>query len=632
MPEPGQQGEGPVAASNDDTVFVGLPGATPAGRDVGRGSFGFPDAPNAGPFAGRPADATVFQASQASGRDAPPVAPPSLGSGLAPNQIFDNDFRIERKLGEGGMGEVYCARNILNDHLVALKLIRTELLQDTEIVRRFRDEDWALRRLSHPAVVRYLGMRRESASNRLYLVMDFVDGPSLATYLAKHGPLSVTQVRQLRSRLAAGLADAHSNGVFHRDLSPDNILLEGSNLSKATIIDFGIAKVSQQNNQTQFRTEFVGKMSYASPEHFSTTAPIDGKSDLYSLGLVLAAAALGRPLDMGKDALSAARARLTRPVLTSLPSSLREEIGRLLEPDPARRPDSAQELVEVHGKSGEARARLLSIAGGAGALALVLGVTVWWNFQSGGNKPVPIPPVVQPAVDAPVVQPAPAPPANLPSPTNVPQAMTLAEGRGLLKSVAGCAWLTLDEAPSGNWRLDGLMADHDDHLGLLGRLAAGAGQRSIEDLTVVDRTTCRMVNRFKELDVLAPPGDMNALTIDAGRQPARFTIGEKADISLSLRLTGDRYIYLVAMGGDGTVNILAPGSAIRAFDDQVVAMDAARRDWTLFLGITARRELRRLQALGPSTTTAAVERALGQELSKDKVTDVRVTWLLARVM
>ena len=281
------------------------------------------------------------------------AAPPPVQLGpqddtLAPGSIFHGDFKISDSIAKkGGMGEVYRATNTINNTIVAIKMIRADLSQDPELVSKFIQEDEALRQLNNPAVVRYYGVRRDPVSGRYYIQMEYVDGPTLGEYVRERGAVPAPEARALCRHLALGLEDAHRSGIVHRDLSPDNVLLGNSELKNAKIIDFGIAKVASTGDFTTFRTSFVGKYRYASPEHFSASAPIDQRSDVYSLGLVIAAAAAGKPLEMGRDELSGATARLTVPDLSVVPVALRPMLTRMLDPDASRRPTAAELVVQL---------------------------------------------------------------------------------------------------------------------------------------------------------------------------------------------------------------------------------------------------------------------------------------------
>ena len=228
------------------------------------------------------------------------TAPGGPASTIAPGQLLGHTYRIEALLARGGMGEVYRARHAELNTEHAIKIILPELAGNTRIVDLFRREASVLRTIRHDAIVAYDGVFRDE-NGRLYLVMEFVDGPSLSK-LFKQGALPPAQVRQLRDRLADGLAAAHEKGVTHRDLSPDNVILPGGDLTKAKIIDFGISKMADPEAKTIVGDDFAGKYSYVSPEQVGLYGgKVDPRSDIYSLGLVLVAAATGKPLDMGSS-------------------------------------------------------------------------------------------------------------------------------------------------------------------------------------------------------------------------------------------------------------------------------------------------------------------------------------------
>jgi formylglycine-generating enzyme required for sulfatase activity len=279
------------------------------------------------------------------GREGRP-APDDLRMPLTPGTVLNNTHRIERLLARGGMGEVYRATNLLTGDAVALKLVRPELVNEPGMRALFLREATALRKIRHPAIVAYEGVHAE-ADGRVYLAMDLVEGPSLSSRVAER-PLTVAQVRALRRRLAQGLLAAHEQNIVHRDLSPDNVVLRDGDLDKATIIDFGIAKRTDAVATSVIGSSFAGKMEYASPEQMGLFGNVvDQRSDVYSLGLVLAAAALGRPLGMAQTPALAVEARKRVPDLSRLPAALRDELAAMLQPDPARRLGSMREVLAL---------------------------------------------------------------------------------------------------------------------------------------------------------------------------------------------------------------------------------------------------------------------------------------------
>ncbi len=271
-----------------------------------------------------------------------PPAPPSLAS-IRPGVLLGHTYEIEQVLARGGMGEVYRARHAELGSMHAIKVILPELANEPRIISLFQEEARKLRRVRNDAVVAYEGLFRDEFGHR-YLVMEFVDGPSLAGVL-KQRKLEPYEVRLLRDRVAMGLAAAHEKGIYHRDISPDNIILVDGKTDLAKIIDFGIAKSTEPGERTVIGQDFAGKYSYVSPEQLGMyDGKIDARSDIYSLGLVLAAAAIGKPLPMGNSPISVIEARRGVPDLSDVPEELRAEIAPLLEPDPQYRPQSMHVL------------------------------------------------------------------------------------------------------------------------------------------------------------------------------------------------------------------------------------------------------------------------------------------------
>ncbi len=254
-------------------------------------------------------------------------------------------YRIVGPLGEGGSGAIYEAHNIHNeDERVALKIIQPGMEDREHFFGFLRAEANALQLIKHDAVVQYRTFGRIPDSDEFFLVIEFVQGRTLADAM-RRAPLDAEAIRQLAARLCAGLAAAHAYGVIHRDLSPDNVMLPGGDPARATLIDFGIARTAAFD---PLGRSFAGKLSYCAPEQFKAEDDEIGPwSDLYSLGLLLAAAARGKKLDMGRDLFTAVERRRTIPELEGVPAELHHALGRLLEPDPALRVRSAVEAAAL---------------------------------------------------------------------------------------------------------------------------------------------------------------------------------------------------------------------------------------------------------------------------------------------
>ncbi|HUC63852.1 MAG TPA: serine/threonine-protein kinase [Stellaceae bacterium] len=269
------------------------------------------------------------------------------GSKIEPGLLLGHTWVVEDFLGRGGMGEVWRCRHIELGTEHAVKIILPELSQEPNFVALFKEEARRLSRLLSDAIVRYEGLFRDEW-RRLYLVMEFVDGPSLSKVL-ETGRLGVGEIRRLLERIALGLAAAHEHGILHRDISPDNIILPERDVERAKIIDFGIAKSLDPRDVTLIGNKFAGKQAFVSPEQAGLFGgQVDARSDIYSLGLVLAAAALGhgRRLDMGSSPASIIQKRMDVPDLREIPPGLRSLIGWMLRPDPSQRPQSIRALLE----------------------------------------------------------------------------------------------------------------------------------------------------------------------------------------------------------------------------------------------------------------------------------------------
>ncbi len=414
--------------SDNDATVVGpsSSGTAPAGDNTSsRGMAGvdWGDSPAPG---GNPLPETDLAGVQAS--PSPPgqvpMPPPPTGGPLAPGVVLSSTFEIEHLVARGGMGEVYRARHRITGDPIAIKTIRPELAGDEKIAELFKREAQALRNIRHPAIVSYEGVF-DDGTGQLYIAMEYVDGPSLSR-LMQNGPLAEADVRRLRDRVADGLAAAHAQGVIHRDLSPDNVILPGGRIDAAKLIDFGIAKQTESSKATVIGNDFAGKYSYAAPEQLGLQGgEVGPRADVYSLGLVLAAAATGTPLDMGNALPSAVQARMRVPDLASVPTGLRGEISGMLQPNPSDRPQSMAELVgrtgatQVQGRS--ARANTSGARSGAGPMIAGIAVAVLVLIGGAGfllkDRLFPPDPGPTPPVTATPKSPDPSTPPSGPSGT-----------------------------------------------------------------------------------------------------------------------------------------------------------------------------------------------------------------------
>jgi serine/threonine protein kinase len=251
-------------------------------------------------------------------------------------------YELDERIASGGMGEVYRGHNIQTGDHVAIKIVLPEFARDQTILSLFRKEATLLNHLTHDAIVRYHVFTIDPGIGRPYLAMEFVDGQSLFDVM-RRGPMPAGDVRKLCHRLASGLGFVHEAGVVHRDLSPDNIILPGGKVERAKIIDFGIARSATVGGETLIGGRFAGKYNYVSPEQLGLYGgEVSERSDIYSLGLVLAAVLRGKPLDMSGSQLEIVEKRRIVPDLSDIADDFRPILEEMLQPNPLDRPTGAE--------------------------------------------------------------------------------------------------------------------------------------------------------------------------------------------------------------------------------------------------------------------------------------------------
>lgn len=267
---------------------------------------------------------------------------------ISPGTRLNGIYEVESLIAIGGMGEIYKGHAIQTGDPVAIKLMLPDLAENEAALALFRKEASALHYLQHDAIVRYYVFTIEPVLQRPYLAMEFVDGRSLSDVLEQDGPLPYEAVRTLLQRIAAGLQAAHERGIIHRDVSPDNIILPAGDVSRAKIIDFGIARMTQLSEGTVIGDGFAGKHNYVSPEQVGLFGgDVTTRSDIYSLGLVLVQALTGRAIDMGGSQFQIVEKRRTLPHLGAIDMRIRPLLERMLQPNPADRPASMAQCAAV---------------------------------------------------------------------------------------------------------------------------------------------------------------------------------------------------------------------------------------------------------------------------------------------
>lgn len=352
------------------------------------------------------------------------------GSSLPVGTQLNGIYEIERLIAVGGMGEVYKGRAIQTGDAVAIKMIKPDMARNAAAVTLFRKEAASLHNLYHEAIVRYYVFTVDPATQVSYLAMEYVDGQPLSDRI-KEGKLSVDEVDVLRRRIAGGLHAAHLLGIVHRDISPDNIILPSARVERAKIIDFGIARSTQVGEGTVIGSGFAGKYNYVSPEQLGLEGgDVTGRSDIYSLGLVLAEALTGRAIDMGGTQVQLIDKRRRVPDLAGIDPSYRPLLNAMLAPDPAKRPAdmaavaSWQRAAPAAARRGGGGLRWVAVA--AGLVALVGGGYGVWTSRQPASGPAiaPAPELAErsetPAPANTAQSPAPpqlAEPAPTPAPT-----------------------------------------------------------------------------------------------------------------------------------------------------------------------------------------------------------------------
>jgi serine/threonine protein kinase len=275
-----------------------------------------------------------------------PLAPPDgasapavVKSAVRPLPKIDG-YEVLEKVGSGGMATVYRARTVQTGAVVAVKILSPEACANAIVRKRFEQEFQAASRLDHPNIVRTLAHGQAEAGP--YLVMQFVEGESLGDRIQREGPLPQTEAVRIIVEVAKALDYAHQQGLIHRDVKPDNILLTAD--GRALLTDFGLVKQLAEDADLTRPGQGLGTLNFIAPEQLQNARGIDRRCDVYALGATLYMAVTGRCPFMGRSHSQVIRKKLTNElsVPRALMPSLSEELDRIIRR--AMHPDRGQRL------------------------------------------------------------------------------------------------------------------------------------------------------------------------------------------------------------------------------------------------------------------------------------------------
>lgn len=252
-------------------------------------------------------------------------------------------YEIVGKVGTGGMADVYKAKDHTLGRFVGIKVLKQEFSEDVNFVTKFRTEAQSAAGLEHPNIVNIYDVGSENAIH--YIVMEYVEGITLKTYIEKKGQLSFKESVSIAIQVGRGIEAAHNKHIIHRDIKPQNIII--STEGKVKVTDFGIARAASSNT---INSDVMGSVHYASPEQ-ARNGFVDGKSDIYSLGIVMYEMVTGRvPFD-GESTVAIAIQHLQEEMIkpsaytTDLPISLEKIILKCTQKSPDRRYDTIEDLL-----------------------------------------------------------------------------------------------------------------------------------------------------------------------------------------------------------------------------------------------------------------------------------------------
>ncbi|AHE57013.1 serine/threonine-protein kinase [Sphingomonas sanxanigenens] len=520
----------------------------------------------------------------------------SDGRSIQVGDVLNHMFEVKRFIARGGMGEVFEGINVNSEERVAIKVMLPSLAADENVQAMFRKEARTLTRLQHESLVQYRTIAQEPQLGVLYIVTEYIDGTNLSDVLATQNPTPQDLATLLR-RLASGLATAHSLGAIHRDLSPDNVLLKDGRIDQPKVIDFGIAKDVANNTATIIGSGFAGKLNYVAPEQLGDFGRDIGPwTDVYSLGLVILATAMGRNVALGGSLVDAVDKRRAGIDVSAAPAPLRPVLSQMLKANPAERLRSMEAVIDAldNGPASSLGGRAGGSRGGGGSsTGLIIGIVaalllalvavgVWWLTQRDTEIG---------AVD-------PGDPVAL--------------ARGRIDSAMpniNCAWLdVVDLSQSGDQlkvRLTGVAGNVDDARGEIVRTLGGGADVNVGEVATITQAGCSVLNGYKLFRSTGP----HKLTVPqrefpmTRQGPGKAYEGKMAANSIVTMDIGDPALdfTLVGIEPSGVISEIFPNRAafagiphtgypIRALgnDRYDVSIDLDHAGWSGLILVTGR--------------------------------------------